>query len=217
MEAEDEAPGLREWDGDGAVRLHASVHFDETLALLLERCVPGTTVSALPEIEQDLVIAGLLRRLWRAPPTAHEFRPLQMMCDMWANEFERKLAATRVDIDPGLASEGIALFRALPTSTDRNVLLCTDLHADNVLASERQPWLAIDPKPFVGDPTYDALQHILNCDDRLRSDPVGLVQRMAGLLDLDTDRLLLWLFARCIQESADWPSLLDVARAIQPG
>jgi streptomycin 6-kinase len=32
-----------------------------------------------------------------------------------------------------------------------DVLLATDLHAGNVLRAQRQPWLVIDPKPFVGD------------------------------------------------------------------
>ncbi len=50
------------------------------------------------------------------------------------------------------------------------MLLCTDLHPDNVLAAEREPWLAIDPKPYVGDPTYDPLQHMLNFPDRLAGD-----------------------------------------------
>ena len=36
------------------------------------------------------------------------------------------------------------------------VVLATDLHAGNVLQAERQPWLVIDPKPFVGDPAFDA-------------------------------------------------------------
>ena len=35
--------------------------------MLLERCEPGTLLRALPEPEQDVVLAGLLRRLWRAP------------------------------------------------------------------------------------------------------------------------------------------------------
>ena len=47
------------------------------------------------------------------------------------------------------------------------MLLCTDLHAGNVLAAEREPWLVIDPKPDVGDPTYDVLQHLHNCYVRL--------------------------------------------------
>jgi len=85
-----------------------------------------------------------------------------------------------------------------------------------VLAAAREPWLVIDPKPHVGDPAYDPLQHMLNCDDRLRADPRGLARRMAGLLGLDPDRVLRWLFARCVQESADCPALAEVARQIAP-
>jgi serine/threonine protein kinase len=44
--------------------------------MLLERCEPGTALRMLPEPEQDLVIARLLRRLWRSPVAPHPFRPL---------------------------------------------------------------------------------------------------------------------------------------------
>jgi streptomycin 6-kinase len=215
-EAAQEADGLRQWNGEGAVRLHATEEFDETTALLLERCVPGRTLASRPESEQDTVIAALLQRLWREPAPGHRFRPLQIMCDAWADAFERKVAAGREIVDPGLAREGMALFRTLPATADRSVLLCTDLHAENVLAAGREPWLVIDPKPYVGDPTYDPLQHLLNCNERLRADPVDLVRRMADLLGVDEDRLLLWLFARCVQESPEWPSLVEVARRIAP-
>jgi streptomycin 6-kinase len=151
-EAADEADGLREWNGKGAVRLHAAEEFDDTVALLLERCVPGTTLARRPEAEQDVVIAGLLRRLWREPAAGHRFRPLHQMCAEWADEFEVKAANKGINLDPGLAHEGISLFRTLPMSADRQALLCTDLHAENVLAAEREPWLIIDPKPYVGDP-----------------------------------------------------------------
>jgi streptomycin 6-kinase len=213
-EAEHEADGLREWNGAGAVRLHAAVEFDDTTALLIERCVPGTTLACRPELEQDTVIAGLLHRRWRQPPSGGRFRLLQVMCDAWADEFERKAATGRATVDAGLARDGIALFRALPSTAEREVLLCTDLHAENVLAAEREPWLVIDPKPYVGDPTYDALQHLLNCDGRLLADPAGLARRMADLLGLDAERLVLWLFARCVVESLEWPVLADVARRI---
>jgi streptomycin 6-kinase len=215
-EAAHEADGLRVWNGEGAVLLRAAEEFDDTLALLLERCVPGTTLARRPEPEQDVVIAGLLRRLWRQPPAGHHFRALHLMCAEWADEFERKVASGRPNLDPGLAHEGIRLFRALPLTADRQVLLCTDLHAENVLAAEREPWLIIDPKPYVGDPNYDVLQHMLNCDDRLQSRPHDLCRRLADLLDLDLDRLLLWLFARCVHESPDSPHLAEVARRIAP-
>jgi streptomycin 6-kinase len=115
-----------------------------------------------------------------------------------------------------MAAAGVTLFRSLPASSDRAVLLCTDLHAGNVLAAERERWLVIDPKPYVGDPTYDALQHILNCDRRLAADPSGFAHQIAERLGLDTERLLLWLFARCVIESVEWPGLADVARRIAP-
>jgi streptomycin 6-kinase len=229
-EAAHEADGLRAWAGSGAVRLHAAHDFGPSRALLLERCRPGTELSARPEPEQDTVIATLLRRLWIQPGPGHPFATLDQMCQRWAEQAERILAAGQQQqqqvapaapaapaaLDPGLIRAGLALFRELPATADRQVLLATDLHAGNVLAAAREPWLVIDPKPHVGDPAYDPLQHMLNCDDRLRSDPRGLARRMAGLLSLDPDRVLRWLFARCIQESAGCPALAEVARQIAP-
>ena len=215
-EALHEAEGLRAWGGRGAVRLYATEALGDTVGLLLEVCEPGTPLASRPEPEQDLVVSELLRRLWILPPPGHPFRSLQVMCDQWADEFEMKVAAGRSSLDPGLAREGIGLLRSLPATAEREVLLCTDLHAENVLAAEREPWLVIDPKPYVGDPTYDPLQHMLNCGERLRTEPLGLIARLAALLDLDRERLVLWLFARCVQESPDWPLVADVARRLAP-
>jgi streptomycin 6-kinase len=216
-EAEDEAAGLRVWAGQGAVRLHGSDVFGSTSAVLMERCHPGTTLGqALPEREQDMVIAALLHRLWSAPIDGYGFRPLQVMCDAWAAGFEAKLAASTGQLDPGLARAGMELLRSLPATAGRQVLLCTDLHAGNVLAARREPWLVIDPKPYVGDPTYDVLQHMLNGEKRLSADPRGFAKRMAQLLGLDADRVTTWLFARCVQESLDRPNLREVAASVAP-
>ena len=214
-EAAHEADGLRVWAGRGAVRVYAAEQMGDTTALLLERCRPGAPLADRPEPEQDDVIAGLLRRLWVAPPAGHRFRSLQAMCEQWAEEFEQHLAAAPDLVDPGLAREGLALLRTLPGSADRTVLLATDAHAGNVLAAERG-WLLIDPKPHVGDPTFDGVQHLLNCAERLQADPTGLAGRMADLLELDAERLRRWLFARCVQEAPNWPGvpLADIARRI---
>ncbi len=216
---QDEAAGLRIWAGNGAVRLLASGETGSAYALLMERCLPGTPLGlALPEPEQDQVVAGLLRRLWAQPHEAYPFRPLAQMCAAWADEFEHDYAAASAAgrIDPGLARAGIALFRALPATADSRVLLCTDLHGDNILAAQRAPWLVIDPKPYVGDPAYDVLQHMLNCEDRLAADPDGLAARMAGLAGLDAARVRQWLFARSVQESVGSPLMRQVARTLAP-
>ena len=213
-EAVDEADGLRVWAGHGAVRLHAAEQTHDTSALLLERCRPGTPLTARPEPKQDEILAGLLRGLWVQPPAGHAFRPLQVMADQWAEEFRQQLAAEPGLLDPGLAREGIALFQRLPSSAERRVLLTTDAHAANVLAARREPWLLIDPKPYFGDPAYDAVQHLLNCAERLHADPTGLADRMAGLLEVDAVRLRRWLFARCVLEAPGDAALADVARRI---
>jgi streptomycin 6-kinase len=211
-EAVHEADGLRVWQGHGAVRLHDAHVTGRTSALLLERCRPGTALAdTVPEPEQDVVVAELLRRLWITPPAGHRFRPLQDMCQAWATEFSDRLAESPGASDPGLARTALELLQTLPATAGRDVLLCTDLHAENVLAAQREPWLVIDPKPYVGDPAYDPIQHLLNCDQRLTADPLSLVRRMADLLDLDHDRVLQWLLARCVQESLDQPWLRDVA------
>jgi streptomycin 6-kinase len=217
-EAVDEAAGLRAWNGDGAVRVYDAWNDRLTSAFLLERCAPGIALNRdTSEPEQDFVISELLRRLWRHPESGHPFRPLTEMCNAWANEFELERAGTPGWLDLGLARTGIELFRSLPAEADESVVLCTDLHAGNVLAARREPWLVIDPKPYIGDRTYDALQHMLNCTERLTRDPRRFARRMADLLDLDTHRLELWLFARCVQESINDPVLRHVAEQLAPG
>ena len=214
-EGRHEADGLRAWDGDGAVRVRDAQILEGTSALLLEACEPGTPLSDVPEVEQDVIVAGLLTRLWIDPPPGHPFRSLRSMGALWADEFDARHRGTP-GLDPGLVRAGIDLLRELPSTAEREVLLCTDLHAANVLAAEREPWLVIDPKPYVGDPAYDALQHMLNCTERLVADPPGFAQRISDLLDLDPRRLRLWLFARCVYESVNAPDLRSVAIALAP-
>ncbi len=218
-EAEHEADGLRHWDGDGAVRCYAARPLDDaTTALLLERCTPGRQLRcSASEPDQDVVIAGLLRRLWaRAPRVGHPFSLLAEICDQWAGSFEQAFAADRRGLDTGLAREGSALLRRLPETAGSAVLPCADLHAGNVIAARREPWLVIDPKPFLGDPAFDVMQHMLNCDQRLGTDPEALVRRMAELLDLEPDRVRLWLFARCVQESLGNLTMRRLAQRLAP-
>lgn len=214
MEGQHEIPGLRFWDGNPTVRLYEA---DEDLgAMLLERCKPGVALRTVGEREQDVVIAGLLRRLWREPPSSHPFRPLSALTEYWSRE---TLARIEEWPDTGLVREGLRLFNELPRNAPREVLLATDLHAGNVLRAERDPWLVIDPKPFVGDPAYDATQHLFNCQARLRSHLNATIRDFADLLGVDHERVRLWTFARAAAEPRnDWSdgAQIKLARAIAP-
>jgi streptomycin 6-kinase len=211
FEGEHEIQALRFWDGNPTVRLLEAD--DELNAMLLERCDPGTVLRYLPEPEQDIVIAGLLRRLWRVPAAPHPFRPLVAMTAQWANE---TIADSARWPDAGLVQAGLRLFEQLSRPSGADVLLATDLHAGNVLRAQREPWLVIDPKPFVGDPAYDATQHLFNCAERMRADPDATIRHFADLLEVDHERVRLWMFARSAAESRDsWDDdSIALARAL---
>lgn len=212
MEAAHELQALRLWDGDPTVRLLES---DADLnAMLLEQCEPGTALRVQPELEQDVVIAGLLRRLWRRPAVPHPFRPLSGMTAYWAEE---TIAATPSWPDPGLIQAGLRLFEELSHPSPDDVLLATDLHAGNVLQAQRKPWLVIDPKPFLGDRAYDATQHLLNCRQRMLTAPDATIRRFSDLLEVDHERVRLWMFARAAAEPRDiWDDdSIALARVLQ--
>lgn len=214
MEGEHEIHGLRFWDGDPTVRLLRAD--DDIGAMLLERCQPGTTLRVLQESDQDAVISDLLRRLWRWPSDEYRFRPLSVLMEYWSSE---TLVQADEWPDSGLVREGLRLFKELPANATRQALLATDLHAGNVLRAEREPWLVIDPKPFLGDPTYDATQHLFNCWARMLSNPEETMRILADHLSIEYERLRLWMFARAAAEPRDdWSNgnRFELARAIAP-
>ncbi|BBG04825.1 MULTISPECIES: aminoglycoside phosphotransferase family protein [Pseudonocardia] len=215
-----EIAALRAYDGHGAVRLLWS---DAARgALLLERAVPGSDLSALPDAEATAVIADRLRELHRAPiPDGPEhIRSEQAAFTEHLRRFPGDDPLPRE-----LVEHAAALWRELCDSTPREVLLHGDLHHANVLAATREPWLAIDPHGRTGDPGYDCGQILYN---PLDADPAELarraparVEQLADVLDLDQDRTLAWGFAVCVLSEVwcaqDGPidgTALAVARAL---
>ena len=228
-EARDEAAGLAAWQGRGAVTVHRHARDGETVALLLDRVRPGIPLAEqLTWPERDDVVAALARGLWR-PPTelvgaeaAAGLRPLAQMCAWWADEAQRRADAGCSPLPRDLVAQGLQLFRELPAQWDGEaVLLATDLHPGNVLSSADEGtavlgrrWVLIDPKPYVGDPHYDLLQHMLNDPARLRERPGAFAERMAGLAGLDPSRLRRWLLARCVQEAGVLEGAAEAALAL---
>jgi len=138
------------------------------------------------------------------------------MTEYWSKE---TLAQVKQWPEAGLVREGLRFFKELPRNATKEVLLATDLHAGNVLRAEREPWLVIDPKPFVGDPAYDATQHLFNCQARLRSRPDETIRRFADLLGVDHQRVRLWTFARAAAEPREnWNNhdQFELARTLAP-
>lgn len=211
MEAQDEIHALRELAGDPTVHL---LEADESSnAMLLERCDPGMALRSLPVPAQDGVVADVLPRVWRSARPNHPFRHLSEMVMPWSDEC--RLGADRWP-DAVLIEEALALFAELSQPGADDVLLATDLHAGNILSAARRPWLMIDPKPFIGDPAFDATQHLLNTRERLEADPHRTIREFASLIGVNAERVRLWLFARLAAEPREvWDRQeLDFARQL---
>lgn len=211
-ETRDEPLLLRHLEGHGAVRLLDHYDAGDSSVLLLERLRPGLCLGdVLPEAECDPIVAAILKTLWDMTVDEIPLRPLSDMTSFWAGEYR---AAPTAGLDPELARLGIDLFESLPLSSPDRTVLGTDVHQENILSSGSR-WVLIDPKPYVGDRNYDLTQYLVNCA-RLHTDPLALVGRMAALCDLDAAALRLWTFARCVQESAEFPELIPVCADLAP-
>jgi streptomycin 6-kinase len=214
LENADEAAALRHYDGRGAVRVLAG----EPGALLLERLSPGTP---LWDVEDDdracRVVAGLLPRLWRAPDPGHPFRSLAGDAAGWSETLERHWTQLGRPFERRLLDEALAAAAELAPSQGEQVVLHQDLHGGNVLRAGREPWLAIDPKPVVGEREFDLASLIR---DRRWSIDERIVRRrldlLSGELGLDRDRMRRWAVLHAlawgVDEEGAWPEMVACAR-----
>jgi streptomycin 6-kinase len=194
-EAEHEAAALEVWGGDGAVELLA--YDDSRRAMLLERCEPGTLLAqADPDTALD-VLVRLLPRLWK--PAGAPFHLLADEVDVWLDEIPREWERTGRPCSRALVDETLELLRALSGSQGELVLLHQDLHTDNVLAAEREPWLVIDPKPLLGEREFNVAPTVRDYVlGHSRADVMRRLDRLTAELGLDRERARGWTVGQTV-------------------
>lgn len=206
-ECRDEAEALRRWRGDGAVELLDEA--PDQHALLLERCVPGEHLGRWSDRTGAAtlgVMVDLLRRL--SVPAAEPFRTLRDEAAMWV---EHLGAGGRARArEPELVAAAVAELRELGGTSEASVLLHQDLHGANVLSATRSSWLAIDPKPLVGDPAFAVAPVVRSAElGTDRREVLERLDRLCAELDLDRDRARGWTVGQSIAwaddgEHGDW-------------
>ncbi len=204
-----EVDALQAFGGRGAVRLlEADL---EQGVLLLERLEPGTSLRSVDDDQRATAIAAqLMPQLWCQPPPDTAFPTI----DDWAcglRQLRQKYDGGTGPLPARLVDTAEGLFPELVASMASPVLLHGDLHHDNILAAQREPWLAIDPKGLVGEPAYEVGAFLRNPLPTLLSavDPRRLLSRRIDQfveeLGLDRGRVVGWALAQAVL--AAWWSL----------
>jgi hypothetical protein len=107
-------------------------------------------------------------------------------------------------------------LRTLPASQGEQVLLHQDLHAGNVLRAQREPWLAIDPKPLTGEREFGIAAIVRGSElGHGRRQVLRRLDRLSDELALDRERARLWALAQTIAwcpYGDDLDRHVDVAR-----
>jgi len=209
-ETEHEALALQHWGGRGAVRLLRAD--PRRRSLLLER-LEATDLTTLWDLDACEVVAGLYGALdVPAPP---QLRTVASYVEEWV----AAMVASGHDlpIPRRLVDQTVALARDLTAPrSERDVLVHHDLHYENVLAADREPWLVIDPQPKAGERAYELEPMLRNRWDELYghgSVREGVRQRFFALVDgagLDEDRARAWVVVRSVL-NAHW-SVEDARR-----
>ncbi|MCI3224618.1 aminoglycoside phosphotransferase family protein [Streptomyces sp. NP-1717] len=138
------------WGGRGAVLLHA--RDDERYAMLLER-VRTSTLAEAGDGDEVVAVAGRINRRLAVPAP-----PGLPRLSGRAEEWEERLRQDAAEFAPALSRR--VVDAAVDTARELgrvqpDTLVHGDLHARNILRADREPWLAVDPKGYAGDPAYD--------------------------------------------------------------
>jgi len=205
---------LQHWHGAGAVQLLRAD--PRRRALLLERLHPET-LSEVWDLEACETVAALYRRLHG--PALPQLRRLTGLLQRW----KAQLAAVPRDapMPHRLVQQAAAIARDFGADQDIDpALLHGDLHYDNVLAGDREPWLVIDPKPLAGDPHFEPAPMLWNrWEEVVASGDVrdAVRRRFHTLVDaaeLDEDRARDWVVLRVVL-NAVW-ELRDTPAGVPP-
>jgi streptomycin 6-kinase len=202
-----EIAALRHFAGRGCARLLAADA--RRGVMLLERLQPGTPLAEIADDAQATAIAaGVMRQLWRPASLRH---PFPTLAD-WATGLGRlraRFGGSTGPLSAVLVDRAERLFAELIASQAEPVVLHGDLHHWNIVAAERQPWLALDPQGVVGEPAYEVGALLRNPYPQIATWPdarriqARRIAQLAEALGFDRLRIAGWGFAQAVL-SAWW-------------
>jgi streptomycin 6-kinase len=196
-----EAAALAAWNGRGCVRLLEQE--TDSGAMLLERCEPGTRLADVVSLDEaDTVAVDLLQRLWQ--PSIAGLPDTAKLASVWAERCSTSYASCGEPFEQVLLTDALTIAHELTAVVEPGVLLHGDFHHNNVLAAAREPWLAIDPLPLVGEREYDAVMFLLFRKGGMENPEATwepAIDSFCDQLNLDAARVKQWLYVRLIADA----------------
>jgi streptomycin 6-kinase len=198
------------WAGRGAVRLYE--RDDSRFAMLLERA-EWRTLAELGDADQAPAVLGrLARRLAVEAPPA--LPPLSKRADEWEQTLRENAKRHGHPLSQRAFGAAIAAVQDLGY-TQPHTMVHGDLHSGNVVRAEREPWLVIDPKGFVGDLAFDAANVLIGGLDSLRSandlrsEVLRRLAIFADAAEIDRERAVRWAQVRATMSACRGRSVDD--------
>jgi streptomycin 6-kinase len=199
-ESEHEADALALWDGHGAVQLFA--RDDDLSAMVIERCEPGTTLAEAGADVALTALTALLPRLWIE--TGELFHTLEDEAAWWIVYLPEQWERSNRTVARGLVDAAVDALSSLSHSQGQQVVLHQDLHGDNVLAAEREPWLVIDPKPLIGEREFAVAPIVRSFElGHSKRDALYRLDRLTSELGLDRERARGWTIGQTMAWAFD--------------
>ena len=190
-----EASALHHFNGIGAVRLLQFA--EEAGVILMEKIIPGNLLEECPDEDQETMQAvELIKKLHRPMTEMTEFPSLRD----WFQGLEKlthHFDSHTGPFSPHLVDKAKGISRELLSSQGEQVLLHGDLHYSNILWSEQNGWVAIDPQGVIGEREFDIpfprLEKII--DKKLLQHRLDRFIEFSGF---DRQRIIGWLFSKAV-------------------
>ncbi|WP_246002557.1 aminoglycoside phosphotransferase family protein, partial [Allorhizocola rhizosphaerae] len=140
---------------------------------------------------------GLIRQL--AVPSPPGLRALPGMAHDIAAGLPKRNADLGGPVPAPWLDRACGLGREL-ASRPAGLLIHADLHYGNILAGDRLPWLAVDPRPVDGDPAFSIPELMWTRAGELSTDHDvhRLLATLAQAAEVDQEAAHGWTIVRCV-------------------
>ncbi len=186
---------LTQYGGQGAVKVYESSEH----AILLERVIPGDTLTELVLTQKDSQATAIFCDVASSLHATKYKDDCAESVAALSRAFARYKASQNQILSPLTLEKAETIYTSLCSTQKQMVLLHGDLHHDNILYDAKRGWLSIDPKGYIGEAEFEVAAFLKNpkhnryyADERTINNRIEII---SNAMKLDAERILLWSYS----------------------